>query len=200
CPGGLVVPSASAEEQVVVNGMSEYQRDQENANSALVVSVNQQDFGSGVFDGMEFQRQIEERAFVLAGKNYRTPSATVGCFLEKNKGLKLRKVHPSYSLGVEAVNFDDLFPPQITEMMRVGLSVFDRRIRGFSDADAVLTAPETRTSAPVRILRAESGMSVGTAGIYPCGEGAGYAGGIMSAAVDGVKTALKIIQKYQPTE
>ena len=196
CPGGLVVPSASGEGQVVTNGMSEYARDGKNANAALVVSVDSSDFGSGAFAGMEFQRELEERAFSLAGGGYRACGATVGDFLQGEKGLHLGRVLPTYSLGLAAVDFDRLFPKEITEMMRLGLSVFDRKIRGFGAADAVLSGPETRTSSPVRIPRGENGEADGVRGLYPCGEGAGYAGGIMSAAVDGVKTALRIIERY----
>lgn len=196
CPGGLVVPSASEEGQVVTNGMSEYARDGKNANAALVVSVDSSDFGSGAFAGMEFQRELEERAFSLAGGGYRACGATVGDFLQGEKGLHLGRVLPTYSLGLAAVDFDRLFPKEITEMMRLGLSVFDRKIRGFGAADAVLSGPETRTSSPVRIPRGENGEADGVRGLYPCGEGAGYAGGIMSAAVDGVKTALRIIERY----
>ena len=198
CPGGLVVPSASDEGQVVTNGMSEYARDGKNANSALVVSVDSNDFGSGMFAGMEFQRNLEERAFALAGGSYRACGATVGDFFREEKGLHFKRVAPTYSLGLTAVDFDQLFPKEITGMMRLGLQVFDRKIRGFGAADAVLTGPETRTSSPIRIPRGENGESDGIEGLYPCGEGAGYAGGIMSAAVDGVKTALHIIRRYAP--
>ncbi len=198
CPGGLVVPAASESGQVVTNGMSEYARNEKNANAALVVSVDQADFGSGVFAGMEFQREIEERAFDLAGRSYRACGATVGDFLKGKTGLHLGRVAPSYSLGVEPVDFNRLFPRDITDMMRLGLQLFDRKIRGFGAADAVLTGPETRTSSPVRIPRGESGEADGMKGLYPCGEGAGYAGGIMSAAVDGVKAALHIIRRYAP--
>ena len=198
CPGGLVVPSASEEGQVVTNGMSEYARDGQNANAALVVSVDGSDFGSGIFAGMDFQRELEERAYRMAGSNYKACGATVGNFLRKEKGLHLGNVQPTYSLGLEPVDFDALFPNSVTEMMRTGLQVFDRKIRGFGGEDAVLTGPETRTSSPIRIPRGENGMADGVEGLYPCGEGAGYAGGIMSAAVDGIKTALHIIRQYAP--
>ena len=200
CPGGLVVPAASEEGQVVTNGMSEYRRDRDNANAALAVSVDAGDFGGGVLDGMAFQQQLEQRAFRMAGETYRAPGATVGHFLEGRTGLSLKTVTPSYALGLEPVDFDRLFPPQITGMLRTGLRVFDRKLHGFASEDAVLTGVETRTSSPVRVLRGEDYEAVGLRGLYPCGEGAGYAGGIMSAAVDGVRVALRIMEQYAPAE
>ncbi len=195
CPGGLVVPAASEPGQVVTNGMSEYRRDRENANAALVVSVDSHDFGPDVLDGVRFQQQLEQRAYTLAGRNYRAPGATAGNFMEGRTGLALKSVHPSYALGLEAVDFDRLFPSFVTGMLRTGLAVFDRKIRGFAAPDAVLTGAETRTSSPVRILRGEDFQSA-VRGLYPCGEGAGYAGGIMSAAVDGLRVARAIIEEY----
>ena len=194
CPGGTVVPAASGVGQVVTNGMSEYKRDKENANAALVVSVDSSDFGSGIFAGLEFQEQLEHRAFLLAGENYRACGATVGNFLEGKPGLSLNRVRPSYALGLAPVDFDKLFPRQITGMMRDGLRLFDRKLRGFAEADAVLTGPETRTSSPIRISRGEDFNSISVKGLYPCGEGAGYAGGIMSAAVDGLRVAKFILE------
>ncbi len=198
CPGGVVVPSASDNGQVVTNGMSEYLRNGENSNSALVVSVDKNDFGDKIFAGMEFQQSLEEKAFELAGKGYKACGITVGNFLENKKGINLKRVNPSYSLGLESVDFDELFPKSITEMMRKGLRIFDKKIKGFAADDSVLTGPETRTSSPVRILRDDEFEAIGIKGLYPCGEGAGYAGGIMSAAVDGVKIAMKIMEKYSP--
>ena len=195
CPGGTVVPAASAEGQVVTNGMSEYKRDGKNANAALVVSVGPADFGDGVFAGMEFQQELESRAFALSG-GYRGCGATVGDFLEGKKGLHLGRVRPSYALGLAPIDFDALYPARITGMMRDGIRLFDRKIRGFASADAVLTGPETRTSSPVRICRGEDFSSPSARGLYPCGEGAGYAGGIMSAAVDGLRVARWILENY----
>ncbi|MBR6790856.1 MAG: hypothetical protein IKM31_08340, partial [Oscillospiraceae bacterium] len=200
CPGGLVVPSSSAEGQVVTNGMSEYRRDRDNANAAVAVSVDSRDFGGGVLDGVAFQEELEHRAFEMGGRNYRAPAVTVGNFLDGKTGLDLKSVTPSYALGVEACDFDKLFPQRITDMLRTGLRVFDRKIRGYASADAVLTAPETRTSSPVRVLRGEDYEAFGIRGLYPCGEGAGYAGGIMSAAVDGARIALRIMEQYAPPE
>lgn len=198
CPGGVVVPSSSAEGQIVTNGMSEYARNGKNANSALVVSVDKDDFGDGVFAGVEFQQKLENSAFELVGKGYKACGATVGHFLNNEKGISINRVTPTYNLGLESVDFNKLFPKHITDMMQKGIRLFDTKIKGFAADDAVLTGPETRTSSPIRILRDENFEALGISGLYPCGEGAGYAGGIMSAGVDGVKIAMKIIEKYAP--
>ncbi len=196
CPGGTVVPAASELGGVVTNGMSEYRRDGDNANAALVVSVGPEDFGRGPFDGIRFQEELERKAFRMAGENYRACGATVGEFLKGRTGLKLGSVYPTYTLGVEPVDFDRLYPPQVVEMMRQGIVRFGRKLPGFAASDAVLTGPETRTSSPIRIPRQENFQSAAVRGLYPCGEGAGYAGGIMSAAVDGVRIALAILAEY----
>lgn len=198
CPGGTVVPSASEENGIAVNGMSEFARDKANANSALVVSVDARDFGENPMDAIGFQRKLEQAAFTAGGGGYHAPAQTVGEFLKGKTGLTLGAVTPSYALGVKPSNMLDLFPQQITDMLRLGLLVFDGKLKGFAAKDAVLTGVETRTSSPVRILRGESGESVSAGGLYPCGEGAGYAGGIMSAAADGLKMAEAIITKYKP--
>lgn len=194
CPGGMVVPSSSEEKTIVTNGMSEFARDGENANSALAVSVSAEDFGRAPLDGVNFVREIEKKAYALAGGTYSAPAAAVGSFLDGGGALKGIDVSPTYALGVAECNFDKLFPKKITDMMRAGLEQFSRKMKCFGDKGAVLTAPETRTSSPVRITRNSEMMSISIKGLYPCGEGAGYAGGIMSAAVDGVKCALKIIE------
>lgn len=195
CPGGYVVPSASEEETVVTNGMSEFARDGENSNAAVVVSVTPDDFGKNALDGVDFARRIEKTAFILGGRNYRAPAVSVGNFLDKKTGID-KGVEPSYSIGVEIADFDKLFPPFVTNMMRKGLYKFGGKMQCFKDRKAILTAAETRTSSPVRILRNEERASVSLNNLYPVGEGAGYAGGIMSAAVDGIKTALKIMEIY----
>ena len=196
CPGGTVVPSQSEENSVVTNGMSEFARDGENANAAVVVSVSPEDYGSSPLDGVAFARNIEKKAFELAGKSYKAPACTVGSFLNKGGSLKNARVSPTYARGVEECDFRELFPEFVTDMMEVGLRSFAGKMKCFGDANAVLTAPETRTSSPVRISRGEDLQSVSLKGLYPCGEGAGYAGGIMSAAVDGLRTAAQIIGKY----
>jgi len=198
CPGGTVVPSSSEFNTVVTNGMSIFARDGKNANSALVVSVSQKDFGPSPQSAIDFQRKYEQAAFLAGGKNYCAPAQTVGCFLNKKAGLELSRVVPSFSLGVKECDFNAILPSYIADMMRDGITDFGRKIRGFDANDAVLTGIESRTSSPVRILRGENYESISVNGLYPCGEGAGYAGGIMSAAVDGIKAAISLIQKYKP--
>ncbi len=196
CPGGEVVAASSERGGVVTNGMSRYLRDGENANAALVVSVDKNDFPSGVLGGVDFARSIERRAYRLSG-SYFAPSETVGEFLE---GVSKPSVSPTYRPGVIKADLADVLPGFVIESMREGLSVFSRRMSCYKDPGAVLTAPETRTSSPVRIPRNGGGTAIGIDNLYPCGEGAGYAGGIMSAAVDGVHTALKIMASYAPYE
>ena len=198
CPGGTVVPASSEQNSVVTNGMSEFARNKKNSNSALVVSVSSYDFGVDPKNAIEFQRKFEKAAFIAGGSNYSAPAQTVGCFLEGRKGLEIKSVEPSYALGVKECDFNAIFPSYVSSMMSDGLVSFGKKIRGFDAKDSVLTGIETRTSSPVRILRNERGESVSLKGLYPCGEGAGYAGGIMSAAVDGIKTALSIMEKYKP--
>ena len=202
CPGGYVVASSSEEETVVTNGMSEYARDGENANAALVVSVDASDFGSDVLDGVAFQRRLERQAFVLGGKDYRAPAQSVKSYLEAAApDLSQAATTPSFSCGVREADLHSLFPQPINQMLEQGLRRFNRRLPGFADADAVMTGVETRTSSPVRITRdAQSFQALGMQGLYPCGEGAGYAGGIMSAAVDGVRIAQQIIGQYAPVK
>ena len=202
CPGGYVVASSSEEETVVTNGMSEYARDGENANAALVVSVDASDFGSGVLDGVAFQRRLERQAFVLGGKDYRAPAQSVKSYLEAAApDLSQAATTPSFSCGVREADLHSLFPQPINQILEQGLRRFNRRLPGFADADAVMTGVETRTSSPVRITRdAQSFQALGMQGLYPCGEGAGYAGGIMSAAVDGVRIAQQIIGQYAPVK
>ncbi len=197
CPGGLVVPSSSGKCTIVTNGMSEFSRKEKNANSALVVSVSQDDFGKHPLAGVNFAKSIEKQAFELAGGNYCAPATTVGRFLNRADNSS-KYVLPSYKRGTADCDFYKLFPKEITDMMQIGLKLFSLKMKCFGDMNAVLTAPETRTSSPVRIKRNDCHESVSTKNLYPCGEGAGYAGGIMSAAVDGINTALKIMQKYAP--
>lgn len=199
CPGGFVVPAASEEGCVVINGMSEYARGASNANSALAVSVDKYDFGHGVLDGMYFQRSLERHAFLAGGGRFKAPAQTVGSFIEGGSALDIGRVKPSYALGVQPCDLGSLLPPYITEILKKGITVFNSRINGFAAADAVLSGVETRTSSPVRILRGDSLESPGIPGLYPCGEGAGYAGGIMSAAVDGIRAAQAFAARYSPS-
>lgn len=195
CPGGNVVAAASEENTVVVNGMSLHARDGRNANSAVVVSVTPHDFDGDFTKAIAFQRQLEKRAFEMGGRNYKAPAQTVDNFLSGKAGLNINRVTPSYPIGVTECDMADLFPDHITKELKNALPAMNRKLNGFAEADSVLTGVETRTSSPVRILRGENCQS-NIKGIYPCGEGAGYAGGIMSAAVDGVRIAQQICSEY----
>lgn len=200
CPGGSVIASASEENEVVTNGMSEHSRDKENANSALLVNINPEDFGSSdPLAGIEFQQKYEKLAFRLGGENYNAPAQLVGDFLENKSSEKAGNVKPSYSPGVTFTNLSECLPDFVCETMREGIKMMGKRIKGFDMYDAVLTGVETRSSAPVRIVRnPDTFESSNTERLYPCGEGAGYAGGIVTAAVDGIKCAEKIIEIYSP--
>lgn len=197
CPGGTVVPSSSEENTVVTNGMSEFARDGKNANAAIAVSVSERDFGSSPLDGMNFARKLEKRAFELAGGDYKAPGTTVGGFMDDKPTLE-SCITPTFARGLKECDFNSLFDEKINEMLKTGLQDFGRKMRCFNDKNAVLTAPETRTSSPLRILRNEEMTSPSISNLYPCGEGAGYAGGIMSAAVDGINVAYKIMENYSP--
>lgn len=195
CPGGYVVGASSEEGRLAVNGMSEHARDGENANSALLVQVFPQDFGSShPLEGMYFQRRLEEKAFEIGGGNYTAPIQSVGSFLRKP--MEQSKVSPTYLPKTKEVNLEEVFPPFMTEAMREAIPEMGRRLKGFDRPDAVLTAVESRSSSPIRILRKEDGVSPWAEGFYPTGEGAGYAGGIVSAAVDGISMAEKIYLKH----
>ena len=196
CPGGSVVAAASEEDTVVVNGMSLHTRDGKNANSALVVSVNPEDFNNDFTKAIEFQRQLERKAFEMGGRNYKAPAQSVGNFLAGKAGIGNGRVQPTYPLGVAECDMANLFPDNITECLKEAMPVLNRKLNGFAAGDSIITGVETRTSSPVRILRRENYQS-NISGIYPCGEGAGYAGGIMSAAVDGVRVAQQICREYK---
>lgn len=192
CPGGVVVASCSENESIVTNGMSYSARDGINANSAFLVSVTPDDFGTDPFDGVRFQQNFEKKAFELAGKNYNAPCQLFGDFLNDKISTTFGNVKPTYKPGVTFCNFRQLFPDYIINSMVEASGEFAKKIKCFNQNDAVLTGPETRSSSPVRILRDES-LQCNIKGIYPAGEGAGYAGGIMSAAVDGIKCAMALI-------
>jgi len=178
---------------VVTNGMSNYLRNSPYANSALVVPVGEHDFpGDGPLAGVEFQRQWEKKAFVSAGGDYFAPAQSLMAFLGKRRG---RGVATSYRPGVRDVDLNETLPGYVTETIREGIRQFDRKMRGFITEEATLTGVETRTSAPVRIVRGEDLQSVSLGGLYPIGEGAGYAGGIMSSALDGIRAADKIARR-----
>jgi uncharacterized protein len=189
CPGGTVVAATSEEGRVVTNGMSQYSRNERNANSAIVVDISPEDYPSGVLAGMEFQRTLEARAFELGGNNYRAPAQLVGDFLAGRPSTQIGEVQPSYTPGIHLTDLSSALPDYAIKAIREALPAFDKQIHGFAMHDAVLTGVETRTSSPVRIRRGTDYQSVNIRGLYPAGEGAGYAGGILSAAVDGIEAA-----------
>ena len=192
CPGGYVVAAASEEGRIVTNGMSYADREGENANAALLVTVNPEHFPyEGTLGGMKWQREIEEKAYSLSG-SYRAPAQLVGDFLAGKASTGAGKVEPTYQPGVHWCDLHQVLPERITASIAEALPKLDGRLKGFAGDDAVMTAPETRSSSPVRILRGEGKQSEIT-GLYPCGEGAGYAGGIMSAAIDGIQVAEAIL-------
>lgn len=201
CPGGEVVAAASEEGGVVTNGMSKYARDGVNANAAVAVSVSEKDFGSSPMAGVLFQRRLERAAFNAGGGQYCAPIETVGDFLDGKTSLltEPKIILPTYMNGNTALYpIDRLLGAKISDMLKLGLGVFARKMRCFGDKNAVLTGVETRTSAPLRIPRTDEGTAIGVDNLYPCGEGAGYAGGITSAAVDGINCALKIMSRFAP--
>lgn len=194
CPGGYVMASSSEENSIVTNGMSEYKRDGENANSALLVNVLTTDLGGSPLSGIDFQEKLEKDAFILGGSNYNAPIQRVDDFLNNRKSTFIGDVKPTYLPGVTLSNLNDILPNFVSKTLKNGILYFDKKIKGFAYGDAILTGVETRSSSPVRIIRNEEFMA-NIDGVYPCGEGPGYAGGIMSAAVDGIKCAIKILEK-----
>jgi uncharacterized FAD-dependent dehydrogenase len=191
CPGGTVVAATSEAERVVTNGMSQYSRNERNANAGIVVAVNPEpDFPGGPLAGVALQEALESTAYVLGGSDYCAPGQLVGDFLRGTSSSKLGAVIPSYQPGVCLGDLSQALPPYAIEAIREALPAFGRQLRGFDREDAVLTGVESRTSSPVRITRhADSLQSLNVRGLFPCGEGAGYAGGILSAGVDGIKVA-----------
>ena len=198
CPGGSVVAAASETGRAVTNGMSLHARDGENANAAVVVSVNEADFGGDARRAIAFQRELETRAYAAGGGGYAAPAENVRSFLEGAGTLHTGGVKPTYPRGVTACDLGSLLPGELTGALRAGLSAFERKLHGYTAPEAVLTGLETRTSSPVRLLRDENGESTDVRGVWPCGEGPGYAGGIMSAAVDGLRAAARVAQNFSP--
>ncbi len=198
CPGGEVVAAASEQGRLVINGMSEFKRNKDNANSAIVVSVGPKDFASdSPLAGIEFQRHYEALAYKLGGANYNAPVQLVGDFLKDRVTNKIGSVKPSYAPGYEFADLTKCLPNFATDAIKEALPKFDTRINGFARIDAIMTGIETRTSAPVRIDRNEKLQSISLEGLFPAGEGAGYAGGIISAAVDGLKVAEIIMKEWK---
>ncbi|MBQ3234712.1 MAG: NAD(P)/FAD-dependent oxidoreductase [Clostridia bacterium] len=196
CPGGYVMPSASEKETIVTNGMSNFLRDGENANSAVICQVNKKDFGASLFGGIEFQKDLERNAFILGGGDYRAPSTLVGDYLTGNNSEGFGKVKPTYPMGVKKADVSKLFSADINASLKFAITDMARRLKGFDVYDAVLTGVESRTSSPVRVIRGDNCQSVSAENLYPCGEGCGYAGGITSAGADGKKVAKAIAIKY----
>ncbi|ODU29340.1 MAG: hypothetical protein ABS93_02430 [Thiobacillus sp. SCN 62-729] len=189
CPGGTVVAATSEPGRVVTNGMSQYSRNERNANAGIVVGITPEDYPGGPLAGIELQRKLETRAFELGGGGYEAPGQLVGDFLEGKPSTRLGSVDPSYKPGVHLTDLASALPDYAIEAIREALPAFDQQIKGFSMKDAVLTGVETRTSSPLRITRGDDFQSLNVKGLYPAGEGAGYAGGILSAGVDGIKVA-----------
>lgn len=197
CPGGSVIPAASEAGGVVTNGMSNYARDGRNANAALLAQVKRSDFDrGGVLDGVLYQRELERAAFAMGGKTFAAPVQRVEDFLHGRVSSGYGEVKPTYAAGTVPSDLNKLFSPAVSDSLKAGILDMDRKLHGFADGDALLTAPETRFSSPVRILRGEDLESVSARGVYPCGEGCGYSGGITSSAADGIRVAEVICARY----
>jgi len=200
CPGGTVVAATSEPNRVVTNGMSQYSRNERNANAGIVVGITPEDYPGGPLAGIDFQRALESKAFELGGGTYEAPGQLVGDFLEGKPSTQFGSVLPSYKPGVHLTDLADALPAYAIEAIREALPAFEKQIKGFAMKDAVLTGVETRTSSPLRITRGPHFQSLNIKGLYPAGEGAGYAGGILSAGVDGIKVAEAVALDYlQPT-
>jgi uncharacterized FAD-dependent dehydrogenase len=196
CPGGTVVAATSEANHVVTNGMSQYSRNERNANAGIVVGITPSDYPGGPLAGIEFQRAIEAKAFILGGSNYEAPGQLVGDFLKGIPSTEFGSVIPSYKPGVHLTDLATSLPEPIILAIREALPEFDKKIKGFAMNDAILTGVETRTSSPLRIRRGRDFQSVNIQGLYPAGEGAGYAGGILSAGVDGIRVAQALALSY----
>ena len=194
CPGGTVMASSSEHRTIVTNGMSNFSRNGINSNSAILVNVVPEDFkDNSPLAGIYFQKDLEEKAFLLGGSNYNAPIQKVGDFLVNKKSETIGIVKPSYLPGITLSNLNDILPRFVSETLKEGIIFFDSKLHGFANPDSILTGLETRSSSPIRIIRNEKLVS-NIHGVYPCGEGAGYAGGIMSAAVDGIKCAIALLE------
>lgn len=196
CPGGVVIPSSSEEGGVVTNGMSNYARDGANSNSAVMVQLNPSDYGEGLFDGMNFQKRLERKAFEYGGGGYKAPVQLFGDFLKGVNSCGFGEVFATYSAGTAFAPLNELLPAPVTQALRAAIPDFGRKLKGFDCPDAVLTGVETRFSSPLRIMRDENCESVSVKGLYPCGEGSGYSGGITSSAADGLKIAEILFKKF----
>ncbi len=200
CPGGTVVAATSEPGRVVTNGMSQYSRAERNANSGIVVDISPADYPGHPLAGIDFQRHWESLAFEVGGGTYEAPGQLVGDFLANKPSTAFGDITPSYKPGVHLTDLSLCLPPYVAEAIREALPAFDRQIKGYARADAVMTGVETRTSSPIRIKRGEDFCSINTVGLYPAGEGAGYAGGILSAAVDGIRVAEAVGRSIAPID
>ena len=199
CPGGTVMASNSEENSIVTNGMSNFARDGKNANSAVLVNVNIDDYYKNTpLDGMYFQEELEKNAYKLGGENYNAPVQRLEDFIKNQKSEKIGKVKPTYKPGYTLSNLNEILPDFVSETLKEGIQELDKKMHGFGDDDSILTGVETRSSSPVQIIRDKETLnSINVEGLYPCGEGAGYAGGIMTAAIDGIRCAIKILEKEE---
>lgn len=195
CPGGYVIPSSSSEKQLVINGMSYASRDGENANSALLVQVNESDYGTELFSGLNYQKELEEKAYSMAGA-YKVCLQLAKDYLENKKSTHLEKVKSTYALGYEFVDLNELFSKEVNLALHEALESFEKKVPGFVREGALLSAVESRSSSSIRMIR-DDNFESNISGIYPCGEGAGYAGGIMTSAIDGIRCAERIISKVK---
>ena len=195
CPGGSVIASSSEKNTIVTNGMSKFLRNGINANSAILVNVTPNDFeNTSPLAAIYFQKNLEEKAFILGGSNYFAPIQRFEDFLNNQKSTNIGKIIPTYKPGTTLSNLNEILPEYISSTLKEGIIYFDKKIKGFANPDSILTGLETRSSSPVTINRDKNYVS-NIDGLYPCGEGAGYAGGIMTAAVDGIKCAISILEK-----
>ena len=197
CPGGFVMPAASEEGGVVTNGMSNYARDGKNANAALIAQVTRADFkNDNPLAGVDYQRQIERAAYLAGGANYKAPVQTVGDFLRNKQSDTFGTISPTYALGTSFADMRSVLPPPIVQALQTAITDMDKKLGGFATPDALITGAETRTSSPVRIERGDDFQSISVKGVYPCGEGAGYAGGITSSAADGIRVADAVFAEF----
>ena len=196
CPGGQVMASNSEEDSIVTNGMSNFARNGKNANSAILVYVMVSDYyKNSPLDGMYFQEKLEKKAFELGGKNYNAPAQKIEDFLNNKETAEFGEIKPTYMPDVTGADLNKILPKFVSETMKEAIIELDKKLHGFADKDAILTGVETRSSSPVQITRDKNSLnSVNVQGLYPCGEGAGYAGGIMTAAVDGIKCAINVLE------
>ncbi len=197
CPGGYVVPSSSNKNTIVVNGMSNFSRNGENSNSAVICQVKKEDFGGKLFGGVEFQRDLEVKAFLLGGEDYKAPCQLVKDYFLNTSSNEFSNIKPTYSIGVKKANLNLLFSEKINDCLKFAIKDMGKKLKGFDNPYALLTGVESRTSSPIRIVRNENYRSVNVENLYPCGEGCGYAGGIMSACVDGKRVAKSIFKECE---